>query len=103
LEEQDQNRFQSSFLFFLALCFSLSRTYRKRGWRLLNLPRVISNQKKKTRELQHRSVAATRTTVPQRRNRNSSQRRSVATTRAVAPQRRNHASCSTAASQPREL
>ncbi len=31
LEDQDQNKFQTSLLFFLALCFSLSRTHRKRG------------------------------------------------------------------------
>jgi hypothetical protein len=30
LGEQNQNRFQSCLLFFLALCFSLSRMYRKR-------------------------------------------------------------------------
>ncbi len=47
-EDQDQNRFQSSLLLFLALCLSLSRTYKKRGWRFFNLLRVIK-KKKKTR------------------------------------------------------
>jgi hypothetical protein len=48
LEEQDQNRFQSCLLFFLALYFYLSRMYRKR-LKTLELAKSHSKKKKKTR------------------------------------------------------
>jgi hypothetical protein len=52
---------------YFLLSVSLFLAHIGRGWRLLNLPRVIQ-KKKKTRELQRRSVAATRNaTAPQQR------------------------------------
>ncbi len=106
MEEQDQNRFQSCLLFFLALYFSLSRTYRKR-LKTLELAKSHCKKLKKTLRVaasQRRShvqrcnvvvsynVVATRTIASQRR---SLQRRSV--------QRRNVATWNAAASQQREL
>jgi hypothetical protein len=74
LEEQNQNTFQSCLLLFLALCFSLSRTYRKR-LKTLELAKSHSKKKKNTRATtsQCRNVVASY---------------SAATTRAVTSQQR---------------
>ncbi len=126
LEDEDQNSFQTSLLFFLALCFFLSRTYRKRGWTFLNLPRVIQRKKTKTttttplavlsqqHELQRHSVAALLHRELQRHSAATWQQRklqcrnnascSAATTQVTVPQqrelqRRNNTNCSVAATR----
>jgi hypothetical protein len=71
LEDQDQNMFQSSLLF--SISFFLAR--RKKGWRFLNLPKVIQKKKKKKQP-----VAATRNAVATR----AAATCSVVATRAVA-------------------
>jgi len=56
-EKQNQNRFQSCLLFFLALCFFLFRTYRKR-LKTLKLAKSHSKKKKQHASYSNASCSA---------------------------------------------